>query len=83
MKISSESEYDNFSYESNGKKMNVDITDILNLRPKAELCMDHQIELLEQLDASINDLYMESGNKDLYDIRIYLSMIKHKLKEIK
>jgi hypothetical protein len=83
MEISFESADNNFSYESNGNKTKINIVDILGIKPKPEICTDGLIELFEQLDSSINELYMESGNKSLYDIRVELLILKQKLKEIK
>ena len=61
----------------------MNIEKILDIIPTPEICTDHQIELLEQLDYSINDLYIHTGNKELYNLRIDLSFIKKKLKEIR
>jgi hypothetical protein len=83
MEISFDSADNDFSYESNGQKIKKDIVDILGIVQKPEICTDHLIELFEQLDSSINDLYRKSGNKEFYDIRVYLLIVKQKLKAIK
>lgn len=63
-------------------KPKTNVIDPPQLIPKVEVCLDDQISMCDQLFESVSDKYKVNAYKELYDVKIYLSMIKQLLKSV-